>query len=404
MHPSQALPALPVALRGSPAAAYCCGPFSAQQRSLAIVSKSEIRARLADGTLSRRRLSKLLATAGLAAVTVPVVARPALAQEQARYLTWSVYQNPGFFPDYVSRHGADPDLSTLAGDAKDMATLQSGASVDVAHPCNSSVPRWHEAGLLQPIDTARLSHWPDLFESLTTVTDAQQGGQQYFVPVDWGNTSVIYRPDLVDLQEQSWTLLWDERYKGRLSMSRGAEETCAIAAIVAGAADPFAMTDEEIARVRDLLKRQKPLLRFYWNTRKSVEEALAGGHLVAATGWNSSVAALRKAGVRVEVLHPKEGILMYCCGLVLARSAARIDVAYDLLDAITAPEAGKWLIEEVGFGHCNRKAFDLVGEEALADRGLPQDPKDLLSTAILFRENSRLDDLAAMFEAVKSAP
>ncbi|MGH9895848.1 MAG: ABC transporter substrate-binding protein, partial [bacterium] len=202
----------------------------------------------------------------------------------------------------------------------------------------------------------------------------------------------------------SWTPLWDERYKGKLSVSRGAEETCAIAAIVAGAADPFDMTDEEIARIKDLLKRQKPLLRFYWDTRKTVEEALAEGDLVAATGWNSSIAALRKARVRVEVLQPKEGILMYCCGLVLAKGAAHIDQAYDLLDAITAPEAGKWLIEEVGFGHCNRKAFDLVDDETLTNRGLPKDPTDLLSTAILFRENARLDDLALMFEAVKSGP
>jgi spermidine/putrescine transport system substrate-binding protein len=369
--------------------------------------KSEISERLADGTLSRRCLNRLLAAAGLTAVTVPVVRRPARAQEQARYLTWSVYQNPGFFPDYVGKHGANPDLSTLAGEAENLQTLRSGTSVDVAHPCNRDVGRWYAAGVLQPIDTTRLSHWPDLFESLTTLAGARHGGRQYFVPVDWGTTSVIYRADLVDLQERSWTVLWDERYKGRLSVSRGAEETCTIAAIVAGAADPFAMTDEEIARVQDLLKRQKPLLRFYWDTRKTVEEALAKGDLVAATGWHSSAAALRKERVRAAVLQPKEGILMYCCGLVLARGAARIDRAYDLLDAITAPEAGKWLIEEMGFGHCNRKAFDLVDEKTLADRGLPTDPEeleDLLSTAVLFRENARLDDLAAMFENVRSGP
>jgi spermidine/putrescine transport system substrate-binding protein len=368
---------------------------------------SEISQRLTDGTLSRRQLNGLLAAAGLTAVTVPVVRRPARAQEQARYLTWSVYQNPGFFPDYVGRHGGNPEMSTLAGETENMQALRSGAGIDVAHPCNRSVEPWYAAGLLQPIDTSRLSHWPDLFESLTTVTGAQRNGQQYFVPVDWGTTSIIYRSDLVDIQDPSWSLLWDERYKGRLSVSRGAEETCAVAAIVAGAADPFVMTDEEIARVEELLRQQKPLLRFYWDTRKTVETALADGDLVAATGWNSSVSALREARVRAGVLHPKEGSLLYCCGLVLAKGARHIDQAYDLLDAITAPEAGKWLIEAMGFGHCNRKAFDLVDKAALADRGLPKDAEqleELLSAAILFRENARLDKLAAMFEAVKSGP
>jgi spermidine/putrescine transport system substrate-binding protein len=362
-----------------------------------------VRRILDAGDWSRRRLGGLLAGAGLAAVALPVVGRPARGQEQASYFTWSVYQKPGFYPDYVSRHGAGPKTATLAGTAQDADKLRGGA-VDVAHPCNTAIDRWHAAGVLQPIDTARLSHWPDLFESLTTVAGARQGGEQYFVPVDWGTTSVIYRRDLVELREESWSLLWDERYEGRLSVSEGAEETCAIAAIVAGAADPFAMSDEEIARVKDLLKRQKPLLRYYWDSRKTVEAALAEGDLVAATGWNSAIAALRRARVPVEILQPKEGILMYCCGLVLAREAPHVDRAYDLIDAITAPEAGKWLIEEVGFGHCNRRAFELADDKALADRGLPKDPSELLATAILFRKNARLADLAAMFEAVKSAP
>jgi spermidine/putrescine transport system substrate-binding protein len=353
--------------------------------------------------LSRRRLSRLLATAGLTAVTVPV-GRLARAEEQARYATWLVYQNSDFFPDYVNRHGVHPEMSTLSGKAADLETLQADVTLDVAHPCNRSVAPWHKAGLLQPIDTSRLSHWPDLFESLTGLADARPGGQQYFVPVDWGCTSVIYRSDLVDLDEPSWTLLWDERYSGNLSVSRGAEETCAVAAIVAGAADPFAMTDEEIGRVKDLLKRQKPLLRYYWDSRKAVEAALAGGQLVAATGWNSSIAAVRETGARVELLQPKEGILMYCCGLVLARSAPHIDRAYDLLDAITAPDAGKWLIENMGYGHCNRKAFELVDKKTLTNRGLPQDPTEMLASAILFRENARLGELAAMFETVKSSP
>jgi spermidine/putrescine transport system substrate-binding protein len=198
--------------------------------------KSEVSEHLADGTLSRRHLGRLLAAAGLAAVTVPVVRRPAKAQEQARYLTWSVYQNAGFFPDYVRKHDGNPEMSTLGVEAENLAALRSGTGIDVAHPCNTSIGRWYEAGVLQPIDPARLSHWPDLFESLTTVMGAKQNGQQYFVPIDWGTTSVIYRTDLVDIQEPSWNLLWDERYKGYLSVSRGAEETCAIAAIVAGAA------------------------------------------------------------------------------------------------------------------------------------------------------------------------
>src|SRR5215510_11614876 len=265
-----------------------------------MVRKSEFTGRLADANWSRRKLGQLLATAGLAAVTLPIGGRWARAADQAIYLTWKVYGDPGFFPDYVAKHGANPDMATLSGDDKDVQRLQKDLVVDVAHPCNSGLARWYQAGVLQPIDTTRLTHWSDLFESLTALRDAQQNGQQYFVPIDWGATSVIYRSDLVKPEEQSWSLLWDERYKGKLSVSRSAEETCAIAAILAGAKDPFNMTDDEIAAVKDLLLKQKPLLRFYSSDSRAVEEGLADGKLVAATGWTSSIAELRQKGVRVK--------------------------------------------------------------------------------------------------------
>jgi spermidine/putrescine transport system substrate-binding protein len=383
----------------SRAAAYSSLPVSSEG---VIVRKSEFTDRLADARWSRRKLGRLLATAGLAAVALPVGGRCVRAADQAIYLTWKVYGDPGFFPDYVAKHGANPEMTTLSGDDKDVQRLQKELVVDVAHPCNSGLARWYQAGVLQPIDTTRLAHWPDLFEPLTTLKDAQQNGQQYFVPVDWGATSVIYRSDIIKPSEQSWNLLWDERYKGKLSVSRSAEETCAIAAILTGAKDPFNMTDDEIAAVKDLLLKQKPLLRYYWDRSSTVEKGLAEGQLVAATGWNSSIADLRKKGVRVKVMEPKEGILIYCCGLVLTRNAPHLDAAYDLIDAITAPEAGKWLIEQLGFGHANRRTFDLVDEQILADHGLPKDPKDLLSTAVLLQKNSRIDALNWMFETVRA--
>ena len=40
-------------------------------------------------------------------------------------------------------------------------------------------------------------------------------------PVDWGDTSIVYNPDKVDWVkpgEESFSLLWDERMKGKLPL------------------------------------------------------------------------------------------------------------------------------------------------------------------------------------------
>lgn len=88
---------------------------------------------------------------------------------------------------------------------------------------------------------------------------------------------------------------------------------------------------------------------------------------------------------------------------MLVKGGENRDNAYDLLDAMIAPDAGKWLIEAQGYGHSNKKSFELVSEDDLKKRGLPKDPATMLASALFGREQQRLADLQTMFEAVKAS-
>lgn len=366
------------------------------------MEKNELLDRMQEGKITRRQVNKILAGAGLALTTMPITRKLARADDEVIYFTWSGYDDPGFFPAYVKKHGANPQMPVFADSEEARTKVQGGFVVDVDHPCSTDVKRWRDADLLQPIDTSRLSAWGDLFPQLTTLPNTVADGKQWFVPVDWGNTSVLYRPDLVDIKEESWTILWDERYKGKLSMGADATESVPIAGVVAGAKNPFDMTDEELAKVKELLIKQKPLLRFYWDSNAAVEQALASGELVASTGWNSSVVTLKNQGVNIKFMNPKEGIESYCCGLVFVKGAPHPDKAYDLMDAMTQPEAGKWLIEVNGYGHSNKKAFELVGDEGLAKVNLPKDPSIFFEKSVFQQYIPNADKVVKLYEEVRA--
>jgi spermidine/putrescine transport system substrate-binding protein len=104
----------------------------------------------------------------------------------------------------------------------------------------------------------------------------------------------------------------------------------------------------------------------------------------------------------VAYANPKEGILAWCCGLVVTSTSKELDLAHDLIDAMISPEAGQWLITEYGYGHSNAKAFDLVEPATLEEMGIPKDPSELFAKAIFSQENSRLEELQQMFEEVKA--
>jgi spermidine/putrescine transport system substrate-binding protein len=367
------------------------------------MSKQEFLDQLCSGKMSRRHLNRLLAGAGISLVTLPMFERPARADDQAIYFTWSGYDVPEAHPNYGKKYGAEPDMPLFSDEEEAFQKLRAGFQVDVAHPCSGRINRWRSANLLQPIDTSKLSNWPDVFDGLKVVNDANEDGKQWFVPWDWGNTSVIYRADLVDVKpgEESWSILWDERYKGKIAMGNDITDTAIIAGLMIGAADPYNMTDEEIEKVRLLLQKQKPLLRFYWSDSTEFEQAMASGEVVVASAWNSSVATLRGQGIDVKYMTPKEGRLNWCCGLILQTNAPHPDKAHDLMDAMLDPKAGEWLIN-YGYGHSNRKTFDLVSEELLAERGFPKDPTEFLKDGTFSKDNKRLDALQQMFEGVKA--
>jgi spermidine/putrescine transport system substrate-binding protein len=371
------------------------------------MNKNELIDRLGSGTLSRRELQRAMAAAGVAAVSIPVPRRTARAAGEVTYFTWAGYDNPEFEKGYVEKYGGAPNYSLFGEEEEALQKMRAGYIPDIAHPCTYSVGRWRDSGLFKPIDTGRLANYGDIWDDLRTIEIAQAEGATWFVPWDWGNSSVLYRTDLVDpkyVEEESWGILFDERYAGRLGVYDAVDGAVIVAALWAGVPDPFNMTDEEIEKVRAIMEAQRPLLRFYWTDQTAVEQGLASGELVASYAWNASVVLLKQQGLPVKYMNPKEGILTWVCGYMLLKDGPGDEqAAYDFIDAALAPESGRYLIDEFGYGHSNRKAFDLVTKERLEELNISS-PEALFKQGVFFQPipPETREKYIAMFEEVKA--
>lgn len=337
---------------------------------------------LPSPALSRRDLLAGLGGLGLSAVGWSSVPRSAAAAGRASLLTWRGYDRAGFFRAYRDSHKQSPKISLFDEIGEARNTLRSGARPDLVHPCYETVAGWREEGLLQGIDTARLSFWGGIFPRLRELPGTREGWRTWFVPFDWGQTAIAYRSDLVSGGDsvESWSLLWDSRYEGRIGLVDLAEDGWWTAAIHAGVARER-LDLAALREVRSALDRQRPLVRLYGHPLE-LETALAEGEIVAALVWNDSVLRLRRRGVPVAFADPVEGTLAWCCGLVMHKDAPAFVEAHDLVNAMIAPETGAELIRSFGYGHANRLAFDRVGDDVLAALGLPRRPMATLERAL----------------------
>ncbi len=340
-------------------------------------------ARMKNRDINRRDLLQGLSAAGLVMVMTPAMSRMAgaAAADQATFFTWGGYDVPEFVGPYIKKHGEPPNFATFGGSEEALTKIRAGYVVDISHPCNQAIPRWVASGLFRTLDTSKLSNWPDVMPELWNLEGNMVDGKPYMAPVDWGRTSITYRTDLVDLmgQEESWGILWDERYKGRLGMLASGGDSWWCAAIYAGVDFRKIATEENFKKVAALMRKQRPLIRTYTDETTSLEQALASGELVAAMTWDSSAVVLKGQGIPVTFANPKEGALTWVCGAMMHKDAPHPDKAHDIVDALLSTESGKWLIGENGYGHSNAKSFDLFSDDELAELGLSRNPTDILN-------------------------
>ena len=366
---------------------------------------------LATGQMSRRKFNQSLMALGATMVMMPVGSRSAFAasDDHPTVFTWEGWDVPELHQSYLAKHGESPNMAIFGDEEEAFAKMRAGFKVDLTQPCTYKVPIWKDAGILEPIDTSRLSNWGDLIPSLKTIPGTFEGDKQYFIPTDWGLTSVLYRADLAPeyVGNESWGMLWDPKYKGRLSMADSLIDGVMVAAIYIGAKDPFNMTDEEMAKTRAALKEQLPLMRYYWTSQADIEQALASGELVATSAWNSSYAALKKEGFDVRYSSPKEGAMTWVCGFCLMsdHDPAKLDRIYDYLDAYASVESGVFALTEYGYGHGNLKAFAKVEQDQpglLKELGYSVNVNETLDAGIFQAPMGNEPALQAMFEEVKA--
>jgi spermidine/putrescine transport system substrate-binding protein len=362
--------------------------------------------RMAQGKMSRREMLQGASAFGVGTMMLPRITN---AAELLTCLEWGGYDNADYFKPYMDKYGVMPNFSIFAGEEDALAKVLAGFAADVMHPCNYSVARFVNAGLVKPIDTARLSNWNDIFPVLQKSEGVLVDGQIMMAPADWGNSSIAYRPDLVEkdfLDDPSWSIFFDDRYKGKVSLLDDAL-VILIGLMVSGRKydDIFNLSGPELQAAADKWgNKALDISRFLWTDATTLQQAMASGEIVACYAWNDLIANLQGEGVPVAYANPKEGMFTWFCGLTLLNTGkADESAAYDFLDAWLSPETGKALIEGSGYGHANMKSFEIADPKAVAAMGLT-DPVKMMETSIVFRtpDNAVQEEQVRVWEDLKA--
>jgi spermidine/putrescine transport system substrate-binding protein len=296
--------------------------------------------------------------------TGKAVAHPPIEQEPGdlAVFDWSGYGNGDFYPNkeralwqqYADQTGDTPNFILFANDDAGYTKAATGSvNFDVVHPCFYKYRDWVDLGAVQPWDTSLISNFSSLNPKLV-----QQGvldGQQYFIPLDWGFIAPIVNLDHVDVQEETFGILFDERYGGKISWV-DTSNMMYIGGLFLGVSDPFDMTDEELSEVRDFLISKKPLVRNLWNQSYEFWLDFKKEEVWIGYAWPDTVGYADAAGMNYLYMEPKEGRVSWVCGMGLAADTENYRHAHAYVDSWASTNAAEFLLGWYYYGHTNTEA------------------------------------------------
>src|SRR5260370_37688829 len=138
--------------------------------------------------------------------------------------------------------------------------------------------------------------------------------------------------------------MYSPRFKGRVTVPNNPIQIADAALYLSksqsslGIKDPYELTKPQLAAAVSLLKKQKPLLKRYWNSATDEISDFKNGDVVIGRGWPSPTLQLQAAKAPISETIPSEGATGWADTWMLAKRAPHPHCAHLWMRYVPPPQ------------------------------------------------------------------
>ncbi|MES2534505.1 MAG: extracellular solute-binding protein [Pseudomonadota bacterium] len=193
----------------------------------------------------------------------------------------------------------------------------------------------------------------------------QRDGKIYGVPIMWGYDTVIYNTKEVPAADaQSWGLLFEDKYAGRIGWFDTAHQMIMAAALYLGKTKPETMTTAELNEVGRFLISKKKNARVLWSSFAQGANLLASGEIVISFGTIPMRTGLQQKGFPIATAWCKEGVLSFVQPAYIPKDSNNQDAAHAVINAMLGKDYASQLAKASGYLSVSKlAATSLTAEE-----------------------------------------
>ena len=271
-------------------------------------------------------------------------------QRTLYYFTWSDYADRELLQGFEQQTGVRVVADTFSSNEELLAKLQGGVEgYDVAVPSDFMVSIMVHEGLLAELDLTMISNVTELAEGLQRLPFDPDN--RYSVPYLWGTVGIAYDSSVVSPAPDSWEILWDPQYKGKISMLNDQREVFGVALRAMG----YSLNETSpdiIEQAKAKLIAQKPLVKIY--TSENYDNLLSSGEVILAHGWGGAIARAMRERPSLRYVIPKEGATIWADCLVVLKSSRNKDMAMQFINYLLDSEVALRTTNRLRFASANR--------------------------------------------------
>ena len=309
-------------------------------------------------------------------------------EESLSLLVWEGYSDDSFLRAFEESHHCKIVASFMGSSDELVAKLRGGSAsnYDVISPSSDVAASIARTGLAAPLDLSKFPSYGQLSSKLRDLPLVKTNGQVYGVPFMWGPNPLLYDTTVFAQPPDTWAILWDQKYKGKISVWDDLS-TVYLAAQILGFDKPdpsqlYNLTDNQLAAVRNKLIELKPNIRKIWATGGELTNLFQNHEVVLAMGWPLNTNDLRKLNFPIGETIPKENTTGWIDHLMITAASSHKELAHDFLEYMIEPKTQKLITDRTHYTPANPGASQFLTPDEI--KGLHLDNPDAYMQRIYF--------------------
>src|SRR5688572_5429372 len=322
---------------------------------------------------ARSALSRRQVIAGGAALgtMLGLGAKPAFAKTTMTWMGWQGYETPILSGSFLEDNDIDFQPTFISSNEEIITKLQAGGTgrTDLITMYFGYLPLMAEAGLLEPVDPAKIEQFGDLIPQFTSEESIRHNGQLLGVPWNWGSLPLMYDPAVVTTPPASWFDIMKPEHQGKVAMVDDPLGNLLIwGTAVTGKPMGTILTKAEMAQVIDkLIEIKTKHARAFFASYGDMADAFARNEVtVSAIGWEAVAVWAKQKGKEIAYTIPQEGTGMFMDCLCIPKDAPHPELSYKMINHIVSAEPQKQFATEQSAGITNLDTVPMLPKE-LAD-------------------------------------